>query len=228
MWNGFGGAVTGSTKPCRQSRTRRSGPEQGFVARRQEEAIRGAARPPPGPAHPLEERGDRRRGVDLDHPVEVADVDAKLQRACGHDHAVLPSGERLLGQTAFLGPERTVRDERLDFLFTQQQGELLHPRPAVAEDQPLLAPVQQPDDLGRIGEGAHEVDLDLGLLPFVRRRLDDLLAVRSEPDESQSSISAGLPTVADKPTRWMSRPASRWMRDRTESRCQPRSSPAKA
>ncbi len=38
----------------------------------------------------------------------------------------------------------------------------------------------------------------------------------------------GFPIVADSPTRWRGRPAMRARRSRTASRCQPRSSPAKA
>ena len=113
-------------------------------------------------------------------------------------------------------------------LLPQEQGQLFDPGTAVAEDQPFLALVQRPDDLGGIGERAHVVDLDLGLLPVARQGLDDLPRLRSDPQDSHSSISAGFPTVADSPTRWMSRPASLWMRERTDSKCQPRSSPANA
>ena len=67
-----------------------------------------------------------------------------------------------------------------------------------------------------------------GALRVGRWRAGSTCRCRSDPEDSHSSISAGLPTVADRPIRWMSRPASRWMRERTDSRCQPRSSPAKA
>jgi len=100
----------------------------------------------------VEERGDCSRCVDLDHPVKVTDIDPKLQRACRHDHAILPLGKRLFRQAAFLNPEGTVGDEGLHLLLPQVQGKLFHPGSAVAEDQPLLAFVQKSDDLGGVGE----------------------------------------------------------------------------
>jgi hypothetical protein len=50
-----------------QQRTKTSGKEQ---------AISGRSRPAPGAAEALQERGHSRRRVDLDDPVEVADVHA--------------------------------------------------------------------------------------------------------------------------------------------------------
>jgi hypothetical protein len=43
--------------------------------------------------------------VDLQDVVEVADVDAELERAGGDDDAVLPGLERLLGVAAGAGAE---------------------------------------------------------------------------------------------------------------------------
>ena len=43
----------------------------------------------------------------------------------GHDHAVLPLGERPFREPALLDPEGTVRDVGLDPIVPQQQGELL-------------------------------------------------------------------------------------------------------
>ena len=135
------------------------GAEQALVRGRQEEAVAGRARPPAGAAHPLQERRDGARGVDLDHAVEVADVDPQLQGAGGDDHAVAALGERLLGLPALVQAQRAVRDERLDPPHPQLGGELLDPRPAVAEDQPLLAPVQGGDHRGGVVEVADVVEL---------------------------------------------------------------------
>ena len=126
------------------------GPQQGLVVGGQEEAVAGRAGPPPGAAHPLEEAGHGGRGVDLDDPVEVADVDAQLQRAGGHDDAVVPAGERLLGLPPLVQAQRAVRDERGDLQRPQLAAQLLDPRPAVAEDQPLLAAVQPRDHLAAL------------------------------------------------------------------------------
>ena len=49
---------------------------------------------------------------------------------------------------------------------------MLDPGTAVAEDQPFLAPVQSTDDRCGVGQRAHEVDLDIGLIPLARRGLD--------------------------------------------------------
>ena len=103
----------------------RSGSEQCFVTRRQEQAVGRAVRPPTGAPHPLKERGHRCRCVDLDHPVEVTNIDPKLQRASRHDHAILPLGKCLFRQAAFLDSQGTVGDEGLDLLLPQEQGKLL-------------------------------------------------------------------------------------------------------
>ena len=110
----------------------------------------------------------------------------------------------------------------------QLGGELLDPRPAVAEDQPLLAPVQGRDDRGGVVQAADVVEHDLGL-PARGPPGDGSRAAadRSRPRASASS-SSSLPTVAERPIRWRSRPASRPIRWSSASRCQPRSSRAKA
>jgi hypothetical protein len=54
--------------------------QQGVVVDRQEQTVARCARPPACPAEPLEEGCDRCRRVDLNHPVEIAYVDAELER----------------------------------------------------------------------------------------------------------------------------------------------------
>ena len=63
---------------------------QQFVARQREQpALGNAPQRMPGPADPLQKRGDRTRRADLAHQVDVADVDAQLQRRRGHDRLQL-------------------------------------------------------------------------------------------------------------------------------------------
>src|SRR3712207_7980313 len=50
---------------------------QAGIVQRQEQAIPDAVSPPAATSQPLEEGRHANRGVDLDHPVEVADIDAK-------------------------------------------------------------------------------------------------------------------------------------------------------
>ena len=102
-------------------------------------------------------------GVDLDDPVQVAHVDAQLQNARGHDHAVVPVGEGLLGLPTLLLAERAVGDEGRDAQLPQPGPQFLGPGTAVDEDQPLLAPVQPRDHHGRVLQRADVVQLDLGL-----------------------------------------------------------------
>ena len=75
----------------RSSRPRRTAPHQRqrfeqLVARQREQpALGDAPQRMAGPADALQERGDRARRADLAHEVDVADVDAQLQRRRGDD-----------------------------------------------------------------------------------------------------------------------------------------------
>ena len=103
----------------------------------------------------------RRRGVDLDDPVQVAHVDAELQRGGGHDHAVPRLGERLLGPPPLVQRQRGVRQERGDPARPQRRADLLHQLPGVAEHQPLLAPVQRRDHRRGVAHRPHVIQLDV-------------------------------------------------------------------
>ena len=75
--------------------------EQRIVIRRQEGAVGGRSRPSARPPHPLHEGRHRGGGVDLQHMVEVADVDAELAaRARWYEHFGLPGTTALQGATA--------------------------------------------------------------------------------------------------------------------------------
>jgi hypothetical protein len=62
--------------------------EEIIIAGRQKQAVPASADPPPAPPHTLQEGSDRGRSVDLHHPVEIADVDAELERARRDNDAV--------------------------------------------------------------------------------------------------------------------------------------------
>ena len=134
-----------------------------LVPRGQEQAVADRARPAPGAAHALEEARHGGRAVDLDHPVEVTHVDAQLQDAGGHDHAVVPVGKGVLGLPPLLLAERAVRDEGRDAQLPQAGAEFLRPGAAIHEHQPFLAAVQPGDDHRRVLQRADVVQLDLGL-----------------------------------------------------------------
>ena len=91
----------------------------------------------------------------------------------------------------------------VDLPLPQRSAELLDASPAVAEDQPLLAPVQGGDHRGGVVEGADVVELRprcvrcAGRWRCAPRRGDGPVP---EP-WSQASSSSGLPTVADRPIR---------------------------
>ena len=218
-----------ATRPQQQQAR---GLQQTVVGRRQEECVAGRAGASAGAAEPLQERRDGSWRVDLDDTVEVADVDAEFERRRGDDDAVPCLGERLLGAAPLVDRQRGVRDEGRDVSLSQGARELLDLASRLAEDEPLLAGVQQRDDLGRVGEGADVVERDVARRPSgaghdVRGNDGRRAPVRPRPLQPWSS-SSGLPTVADSPMRWIGWPASFSSRSSTASRCQPRSSPAKA
>lgn len=56
-------------------------PQERVLSRGEEKAVSLTPRTTTGPAETLEERGHRVRRIDLDHPVEVANIDTKFE--CG-------------------------------------------------------------------------------------------------------------------------------------------------
>jgi hypothetical protein len=78
---------------------------------REEEKIAYRARPATAPPHPLEKAADRWRRADLDYTVQVANVDAQLQRRRSDDSAVRLGSEGSLGLAALVSRQRTVRDK---------------------------------------------------------------------------------------------------------------------
>ncbi|MEZ5273793.1 MAG: hypothetical protein R2694_16095 [Ilumatobacteraceae bacterium] len=72
--------------------------------------------------------------------VEVADVDAELERGGGHDRAVGRFGEGLLGLPSFVDAERAVGHEGGHVVGAEQRSQLLGPGPAVDEHETASAP----------------------------------------------------------------------------------------
>ena len=115
-------------------------------------------------------------------------------------------------------------------------AELFDGLAGVAEDQPLLAGVQRGDDRGGVVQGADVVEFDVARRRYRSRRRggrqvgSDDASGPSVPRPSPAARSAAL-RVADgrrQPDPLQRRPIRRVSRSRTASRCQPRSSPAKA
>ena len=86
--------------------------EQVLLIDRAKHAVPHRSGPPSTQSEPLQERGDRGRSVQLDHPVQVADVDAQLERGGGHDHAVAALGESPLSELALTKRERRMHQVR--------------------------------------------------------------------------------------------------------------------
>ena len=187
------------------------GLDQRLVASGQKKAVAAGLGPAAGAAHPLEEARHRGGAIDLDYPVQVAHVDAQLQDAGGHDHAVVPVGEGVFRLPALLLAERAVRDEGRDAQLLQPSAQFLRSGTAIDEDQPLLAAMQPGDDHGRVPQRADVVQLHLGLRAAALRRPEHDAIPLQEPASQSMSIS-GFPTVADRPIRCSSRPASRVIR----------------
>jgi hypothetical protein len=92
-----------------------------------------------------------RRRVDLHHVVEVADVDAELERARGHDHAVLPLLERELGVAAGGRRQRAVGDEGGHAALEQLASRAPRRRGASRRTRGACGPVQALDDDRGVG-----------------------------------------------------------------------------
>src|SRR5690606_1383585 len=78
------------------------------AGQREQPPLRRAPEPVPGPADALQERGDRPRRADLADEVDVADVDAELERGRRDDGLELPRLQALLGGQAVLLREAAV------------------------------------------------------------------------------------------------------------------------
>ena len=94
-----------------------------LVARqRKQTAFRRAVDRVTGAPDTLQERGDTARRADLADEIDVADVDAELERCGGDERFQLAVLQALLGVEALLFGEAAVM--RADMFFAQAVGEL--------------------------------------------------------------------------------------------------------
>ena len=109
-----------------------------FVAGQRDQATLGhQPQRMPRPPHPLQERGDRTGRTNLDHQVDVANVEAQLERGGRHHRLELAVLQPLFGVVPQVGGQRPVMTPHR--LFSQQLRELVgdplgHP-PGVHKDQ---------------------------------------------------------------------------------------------
>jgi hypothetical protein len=183
-------------------------------------------RAPPRAAHALQERAHRVGRLGLEHAVEVAHVDAQLQRGGADDAGVAAVVE------ALLGARRSSRDTALWCTNTScRAAHVARRRPrwraALAEEQALLALRDLRAASWRGGE------VGCGAPPRAAARAGHARRItppgRCElPCEPLRQDRSGLPTVALRPMRCTSCRVSRASRSITLIRCAPRSVPASA
>src|ERR1700686_2926648 len=89
-----------------------SGTQERVVIGCEKEAIPARTLTPTRTAETLEEGCYGVGSIDLNHPIEIADINSEFQRASRHDHAVLCLGERLLCGSPFLRAKRAVGKKR--------------------------------------------------------------------------------------------------------------------
>src|ERR1035438_7351087 len=92
------------------------------------------------PAHALEERGHGVWCLCLQDSVEVADIDAQLQRGGAYDAGVAAVVEALLRELALFPGHGAVMDEHVDAGVPHVLGDGLRRGPGLAEEQALAAP----------------------------------------------------------------------------------------
>ena len=160
----------------------------------EEQAVAAGAGPPAGAAEPLQERRRRVRGrVDLDDPVEVADVDAELQGAGGDDDAVARLGERLLGAAALVGGQRGVGQEGRHARAPAAAAPSSSTGCRDSQKTSRFSPaVQRGDDRGGVVDRADVVELDVA----GRRRRRSRLAGRRRRARRPAPAVCPRPTPA--------------------------------
>ncbi len=130
------------------------GVEEVAAVHRVDHPAAGLAHPVAGAADPLDRRGERTRRLEQQHLVELADVDAQLERVGGDDRLELAFLEPLLDHRAHLARERAVVrvGEVFALALVDQPGGPLGGAPAVGEDQGRAVAADHPADVaGRAG-----------------------------------------------------------------------------
>ena len=102
----------------------------------------------PRPPDPLQKRGDVPRRADLNHEVDVADVQSHFERRRRHDRLQLPGLQSLLSVMPQIGRQRTVMagDRLLSQQLTQLMSQPLRQPPRVDKNQRRAVRVHQLDD----------------------------------------------------------------------------------
>ena len=145
MSSGATGISTRSSSPRRTGAHQRHRFQQLVARQRQQPALGHFAQRVSGAAHPLQERADRAGRADLANQVDVADVDAHLERGGGHDRAQFALFEPLFGRQANFAREAAVMAATR--FFAQQLAQVMghalgqaarvdeHQRAAMLSDQ---------------------------------------------------------------------------------------------
>ena len=113
---GRGDILNEAPAPQEQERCRI---EEPVKVRCKEQRVASASGATTGASESLQERRHGPRRIDLDHAVEVADVDAELKRRGGDDDGVLGFGEGLFRASPFVYRQRGVGDVGLDVSFAE-------------------------------------------------------------------------------------------------------------
>ena len=104
------------------------------------------------------------------------------------------SAERCFSGASFALPERAVRDEGRDVVSSKRGSELLGPRPAVDEDEPLLTAMEAGDHECGVVEAADVVECDRRDLGVLDRRAQDVRRPstrRGQPGEEFVGVAQG-------------------------------------
>ncbi len=107
---------------------------------------------PAGAPHPLQKRAHRVRRLGLEHAVEVAHVDAQLQRGGAHDAGVRALVELLLGQRPLIAGDGAVVDEDRGPCAAHLLGHGLGHGARLAEEQALRSLGDLGGVLGQAGQ----------------------------------------------------------------------------
>ena len=94
-------------------------------AGRQKKAVAPRARASARASESLQEPRHRSRGVNLDHPVEITDIDAEFERARRHDHAVVARRKGRLCLAPGVHAQRTVGNKGPHGTGAQLDGQAL-------------------------------------------------------------------------------------------------------
>ena len=204
---------------------------------REEAALRGLPQHVARAADALEERRDRARGADLDRQIDVADVDAELERRRRDERPELAGLQPLLGveaarprEAAVVARDRVLaeqpRELRRDPLGHLARVDEDERRPVLADElrhpRVDLLPLLVRADGGE-RRGRHlDAEVELAERPGVHERA---LALRA--DEEPATSSSGF-CVAERPMRWTGWPASASSRSSESARWLPRLSRASA